>query len=200
MTDIVGLERMLPHDFSGSNDPELFMRVMSRSMSQSFAVPDEARLRDANISPKTLLATDYLNHFNEVLMLIEMLPTMPDCVDDILAWRPMSYGDYFSQSTFKEKRLAIGLYDAISPALKERFEALVTEINGKVTGLIEQLPPPGQTADGSMLDMLAFSASSEVRPLIDRVSALINGHHADVDWMLAVDHPTAQDEIDRLFD
>ena len=31
------------------------------------------RLADANINPVTGLATDYLNHFNEAIMLLEML-------------------------------------------------------------------------------------------------------------------------------
>lgn len=37
------------------------------------------RLRVANINPRTGLATDYLNHFNEAVMLLEMVPDMPEC-------------------------------------------------------------------------------------------------------------------------
>ena len=44
------------------------------------------RLEQANINPQTGLATDYLNHFNEVMMLLEMLPDMPDCAEDVLEW------------------------------------------------------------------------------------------------------------------
>lgn len=169
-------------------------------MSNQNAIPAADVLRAANINPQTLLATDYLNHFNEVLMLIEMLPSMPDCGEDVVAWRPMNYGDYFSQSTFKEKTLAIDLYDQIQPALKERFEALIAEIDEKVFSLIDEVASMGDAPDNDRLEMLAFTASSEIRPLIDRASALINGTDEVTDWMLAVDHPTAQDEIDRLFD
>ncbi|MDP3655070.1 MAG: hypothetical protein Q8R67_25705, partial [Rhodoferax sp.] len=35
-----------------------------------------ALLRAANINPRTGLATDYLNHFNEAIMLLEMVPDM----------------------------------------------------------------------------------------------------------------------------
>ena len=48
---------------------------------------DEARaavLRAANINPRTGLATDYLNHFNEAIMLLEMIPDMPECAEDFL--------------------------------------------------------------------------------------------------------------------
>ena len=52
---------------------------------------DPARLAAANINPKTGLASDYLNHFNEAIMLLEMLASCPECVDDFRAWKPMSY-------------------------------------------------------------------------------------------------------------
>ncbi|MGH6975854.1 MAG: hypothetical protein ACREED_02395, partial [Stellaceae bacterium] len=59
------------------------------------AADDEAggdfALCDANINPVTGLATDYLNHFNEAIMLLEMLSSFPDCIDDFLGWQPLSY-------------------------------------------------------------------------------------------------------------
>jgi hypothetical protein len=36
------------------------------------------RLADANINPASGLATDYLNHFNEAIMLLEILSSCPD--------------------------------------------------------------------------------------------------------------------------
>ena len=35
------------------------------------------RLTDSNINPATGLATDYLNRFNEAVMLLDMLTTCP---------------------------------------------------------------------------------------------------------------------------
>ena len=66
--------------------------------------PDEARaalLRAANINPRTGLATDYLNHFNEAIMLLEMVPDLPECADDFLEWQPLSYAEHFTASNFK---------------------------------------------------------------------------------------------------
>src|SRR5713226_3249565 len=58
--------------------------------------PDqEARaavLRAANINPRTGLATDYLNHFNEAIMLLEMVPDMPECAEDFLTWTLTAVG------------------------------------------------------------------------------------------------------------
>ena len=73
------------------------------------------RLAAANINPHTGLATDYLNHFNEVVMMLEMLPAMPDCAEDVLAWQPLSYEDHFEASCFKEKGLAIEAFHAAPP-------------------------------------------------------------------------------------
>ena len=82
-----------------------------------------ARLADANINPATGLATDYLNHFNEAIMLLEMLSSCPDCLDDFLAWRPMSYREHFEASRFKGRALAIAAYDAADPSLRGCLDA-----------------------------------------------------------------------------
>ena len=58
-----------------------------------------AQLRAANINPRTGLATDYLNHFNEAVMLLEMIPDMPECAEDFLTWRPLSYAEHFRLPT-----------------------------------------------------------------------------------------------------
>ena len=50
-----------------------------------------AELAAANINPQTGLATDYLNHFNEAVMLLDMIPDVPDCVQDFMEWRPLAY-------------------------------------------------------------------------------------------------------------
>jgi hypothetical protein len=50
-----------------------------------------ARLIEANINPATGRATDYLNHFNEAIMMLELIPAMPECAADLMGWRAMSY-------------------------------------------------------------------------------------------------------------
>src|SRR3546814_16977921 len=45
-------------------------------------------VRGKNINQNTLLATDYLNHFNEIIMLLEMVPSMPECYRNAVEWRP----------------------------------------------------------------------------------------------------------------
>ena len=49
-----------------------------------------AKVDGTNISAQTLLATDYLNHFNEIVMLLDMIPDMPDMVEECKLWQPKS--------------------------------------------------------------------------------------------------------------
>src|SRR5712675_3345098 len=92
-----------------------------RQISNSPGPSNEVRaaaLRAANINPRTGLATDYLNHFNEAIMLLEMIPDMPECAEDFLSWHPLSYAEHFMASHFKSRELAIEAYESAEPAIR----------------------------------------------------------------------------------
>ena len=63
------------------------------------------------VNPASGIANDYLNRFNEIVMLIEQLPAMPEFFDDILAWRPVTYRDYFRNSNLRGSTTALEAYD-----------------------------------------------------------------------------------------
>jgi len=51
------------------------------------------------VNPASGIANDYLNHFNEILLLIENLPTLlPEMLDELLEWNPVTYREYFAKS------------------------------------------------------------------------------------------------------
>src|SRR3546814_1723486 len=54
-------------------------RAPQASRSSGYTGTYRLLVRGKNINQNTLLATDYLNHFNEIIMLLEMLPSMPEC-------------------------------------------------------------------------------------------------------------------------
>src|SRR5229473_3994602 len=83
-----------------------------------------AELRAANINPRTGLATDYLNHFNEAIMLLEMIPDIPECAEDFLAWTPLSYAEHFWASNFKARDLAIEAYESADAKVRTEFDNL----------------------------------------------------------------------------
>src|SRR4030088_1312052 len=93
------------------------------------------RLRAANITPHTGLATDYLNHFNEAIMLLEMIPDMPECTEDFLTWQPLSYREHFAASNFRARELAIAAYDSADPAIRGEFDSLTGAMTSILTAV-----------------------------------------------------------------
>jgi hypothetical protein len=155
---------------------------------------DPARLDGTNINPATGLATDFLNHFNEAIMLLEMLPMAPNCKDDLLAWRPMSYAEHFAASNFKHRDLAIAAYEHADPL----FRGQLDEISGQMNQILTE------THDGLKGDLshdtiriLAEATVHWLKPLVARAGAVINGELAAA-WPAAEAAP--QDAIDALFD
>ena len=80
------------------------------------------------VNPLTGLANDYLNVYNEILLLLEFLPSMPEMTDDALAWRPRGYCEYFEQSSIPGARDALHAYDKLDPGVRAHFEAILARL------------------------------------------------------------------------
>src|ERR1051326_5312035 len=146
---------------------------------------DEARaaqLRAANINPRTGLATDYLNHFNEAIMLLEMIPDMPQCAEDFLTWCPLSYCEHFMASNFKAKDLAISAYESADPDIRAEFEQITDTMTDILTAVGTGMRGANQdTTRGS----LAEQAIGGLKPLVSAAGGVINGgSEADVDSIM----------------
>jgi len=135
--------------------------------------PDHAaRLANVNINPATGLASDYLNHFNEAIMLLEMLSICPDCRDDFLAWQPRSYREHFEASRVKGRSLAIAAYDAADPSLRGCLDNLA----GTMTAVLEATRAAMTSAvPPQSIAAAADRAAALLRPLVARAGAVING-------------------------
>src|SRR5438874_9937128 len=94
-----------------------------------------ARLRAANINPCTGLATDYLNHYNEAIMLLEMIPDIPDCAEDFLAWYPLSYAEHFTLSNFRARDLAIEAYESADTKTRAEFDNITSTMTSILTAV-----------------------------------------------------------------
>src|SRR5881227_3877479 len=94
-----------------------------------------AQLRAANINPRTGLATDYLNHFNEAIMLLEMIPDLPECAEDFLTWRPLSYAEHFMASNFRARDLAIEAYDSADAKIRAQFDHITDNMTSILTAV-----------------------------------------------------------------
>src|SRR5262245_48435792 len=101
-------------------------------------------LSDAHINPTTGLATDYLNRFNEAVMLLDMLSSRPEFRVDFLAWEPMSYREHFRLSHFKTRDLAIAAYDKADPDTRNSLDTLAVTM----TIVLEATRAAMEDADG----------------------------------------------------
>lgn len=135
-------------------------------------------LREANINPHTGLATDYLNHFNEAVMLLDMIPDLPDCVDDFLEWQPLSYREHFEASNFKARELAISAYDSSDPAVRSEFDNITTTMTSILTTVAGAMR---QVRHDESRVVLAEQAATWVRPLVTLAGAIINGGFSDAE-------------------
>src|ERR1700704_3956618 len=113
--------------------------VRSDRLTPRQASPEEraraAQLTAANINPRTGLATDYLNHFNEAIMLLEMIPDMPECAEDFLDWHPLSYREHFKASNFKARDLAITAYDSTDARIRTEFDNITAAMTSILTAV-----------------------------------------------------------------
>src|SRR5687767_15565978 len=94
-----------------------------------------ARAKGTNVNDRTLLATDYLNHVNEIIMLLELVPDAPECLEDCLAWQPMSYVEHFEASSIADRDLAIAGYEFSRPQLRASFDRLTAEMHRVIAGV-----------------------------------------------------------------
>lgn len=150
------------------------------------ASPDQearaAQLRAANINPRTGLATDYLNHFNEAIMLLEMIPDMPECTEDFLEWHPMSYAEHFTKSNFKARDLAIEAYETADEHIRTEFDNIASAMTSILTAVGNAMREVKQDKTRATL---AEQATGWVKPLVALAGGIINGgSESDVDYIM----------------
>ena len=142
-----------------------------------------AQLKAANINPQTGLATDYLNHFNEAIMLLEMIPDMVECAEDFLAWSPLSYAEHFTASNFKAKELAISAYESADPDIRAEFDQMTETMTSILNEVGQAMREAVQDATKAKL---AEQAIGWLKPLVVAAGGVINGGtEADVEKIMA---------------
>lgn len=130
----------------------------------------------AHINPVTGLATDYLNHFNEAIMLLEMLPACPDCRDDLRAWTPMRYCEHFRRSRFTGRNRAIAAYESADPATRDMLEALTETM----IALVERARKEIDAETNARVSAgIAERTAAWLKLLAEQASAVINGQRTE---------------------
>ena len=172
---------------------------------------DEIRLavRGSNINEVTLLATDYLNHFNEAVMLLELVSDMPDMMDEVKSWRPKSYQQHFSDSGLSIGDLAIQAYELAPEQYRQPFDQTIEEANDALLAGIGRIETALADGNNDVTQLIVAEVVSAVQSCNDRAGAIINatGTPSPIVDGLSAEHTVAepantldQDDIDALFD
>jgi hypothetical protein len=129
------------------------------------------------VSPVSGLASDYLNLFNELVIMLEQIPAMPELFEDLCAWRPVSYEEYFRKSQLPGRHSALAAYQELGPTFRRRFETFVAELD--VVALASVASVRRQLRDGPPQDMERLKetcarAGEKMRVILLRASRLVN--------------------------
>ena len=141
------------------------------------------------------LSNDYLNHYSEALMLIELAAADPDLATELARWRPLGYRAYFEASPLRRAPEALAAYRALTDAQRGAFEALMLAMDALATAAIAGLQPPCEPGDAALI---AEATLPPFRRLVARAASFLNsggenaGHASEVEEAQAV--------IDRLIE
>ncbi len=128
-----------------------------------------------NINESTLLASDYLNHFHELVMLLEAISSEPQgFADDLLSWRPLTYEEHFAESGFRDKNMAIAAYRRAPPKIRARFDEAVARLHGEAVTLVAEVATDLNRGNKN-LNKTCERAARRLRILIDDANAIANG-------------------------
>ncbi len=148
---------------------------------------------DTVVSASAGLSNDYLNHYSEALMLIEMAADDPAIGADLAEWRPVSYRGYFGASELRRAPDALAAYDALPADRRAAFEKLVAAMDALATMAVFALQPPYERETAPII---AEATVPALRNLIAKAAAFLNSGGQD----LASDRrgEEAQIAIDRI--
>lgn len=194
---------MLPDENRNAHEAEIQEDVSREDIVSAFRTAMVGHFRShvpgTNINESTLLASDYLNHFHELVMLLEALSSEPEgFAKDLLAWRPMTYEEHFARSGFRDKNLAIAAYRRAPQKVRARFDVAVARLHGEALTLVANV---GNALDsGGDLDRSCEEAAMRLRVLIDEANAIANGEiAADPRESNRGGEASSQADIDALF-
>ena len=154
------------------------MAALAQVIERDDADARAARLAHVNINPTTGLASDYLNHFHEAIMLLELVAGSPEYTEEFLSWQPKSYREHFTHSSLKHRQLALEAYDEADPEARARLDQLTDAMTAALRATRSIL---GTQLSGDAVASLANWSAGWLRPLVAEAGSVINGDHPPTD-------------------
>ncbi len=158
------------------------MFLSNERLMRRVALPDSDLLKAASINPVTGLATDYLNYFNAIAIMIATLADMPEMREPVLEWHPVDYAAHFRMTGLRDRDLAVAAYDSAPPAVKKRFMTAQREVELATTE-VQHLMQGAPKASAQLA-----CCAPEIFAAIARLGGVINGRQG-ADAQSEVDSP-----------
>lgn len=150
----------------------------------------EHDLLAANVNPVTGLATDYLNLFNEAIMLFEMGLDMPDMAEELTEWAPHSYVEHFERSGFEMKDVVVAAYEEAQDAVRSGFDACCEQALAVFASSIDILLSSNLHDDMARADL--GERLSQMKAMVGEMDSHIHGR-------VAIQETNPQSAVDALF-
>ena len=132
-------------------------------------------LCDSGVNDVSFLATDYLNHLNEPIMMLEMVLDMPEMLDIVENWRFKSYPQHFRDSRLAAQELVIEAYRIAPDLFRQPFDLCITLVSTIIAEATEEIRKSVTAGNREQTDFLVAQTATHVRRLISIASGCING-------------------------
>ncbi len=189
-----------------SNDHLTARESLARAFRNSMTEHLRAHTTGTNVNPETLLTTDYLNHFNEIIMLLELVPSAPSqFASELAEWQHESYEEHFTHSGFRDKELAIVCYRNAPQDVRRAFDSSVADLEQEMVLLLHQVLDTINNGDAQGLTGLCTEAVPRLQELVQISAGIVNGalpgadQNAD-DGNTGSGTTATQSDVDALFD
>lgn len=136
------------------------------------------------INPQSGIANDFLNHFNEILLLVENLPILlPEMVDELLTWAPLTYEEYFRKSKLPGSPIALANYKSLPHEVRSYFNLHVSRLNEMAVDIVANITThrePDGTVQPEKVADYCQEASIAFRSELELLSTFVNCGYAAV--------------------
>lgn len=173
--------------------------VPSQGSVSGDAYPDDAEefaalIEGTNINSDTFLATDYLNNFNELIMLVDLLPDDSELMEDLRNWRPLHYLDHFSQSGFPHPKLAMAGWRRAEERRREALNDFVTVIGDQIEKSVCKLDKHLAAGDSDGVARECADVAAILAKIHEWASGLIQGSDSldmgEIDRLMTIETAT----------
>lgn len=124
------------------------------------------------------------------MMLLELVPDMPECVDDLAGWQVLPYEEHFRRSRFTGRDIAIEAYQLAPAEFRDPFDTVIrclgTLLEATISGASAMIARENTEAAAEIIHL----AMPAIRRYQETAGAIINGAEVTIDHDDIVDDGT----------